>query len=97
MEQRLTIGDLLDDFWLNLPVRIDDYDFYDICELSRSKVEFLHSRYLPEDGPVISSLATSTPYKAATPTDLSFDIQDDSSVQLQCQLAFNEMSLNQAE
>lgn len=103
MEQRFTVSCILNSAWLNQTVHIEDYDFYDVCDLSRSKVEFLHSRYIVEEGQPAITLATSTPYKAPLSSSKhldhpSFDIQDDSILFQMPELVFNDVSsCNQAE
>lgn len=101
VEQRFCVQDVLDSLWLNQPVCLEDYDFYDVCDLSRSKVEFQNSRYIMEESHPSITLATSTPYKASPPSSdkkkldhPSFDIQDDSDYFHVPELVFSELSLN---
>lgn len=76
-------------------MKIEDYDFFDICDLSRSGVEFQNSRYILDDGPAVT-LATSTPYKSVLAQksidESSFDINDDSVHFHVPELVFNEIS-----
>ena len=64
VQTRCRVEDLVADDWINQDVNIDHYDFYGVCDMTRSNIEFQHSRYIVEDAPV---LATSTPYKRALP------------------------------
>lgn len=99
VEDRFSLQDALQSKWLNQTVFLDNYDFYDICDLERSCVEFQNSRYILDEGPVIS-LATSTPYrKASDPAKksldhYSFDIPDGSVHFQASELVFNEISNN---
>ena len=102
--ERWSVTESLSCCWLNQSVDMSDYDFYDVCDLSRSGVEFVHSRlFIDEEATESSnkkkplSLATSTPYKGLLkPKNLeqtSFGINDSSSVHFQMpELAFNEFS-----
>ncbi len=97
VEERFSVRDALKSTWLNQAVIVDDYDFYDICDLNRSCVEFQNSRYILDEGPVVT-LATSTPYRkksilAQKSLDhSSFEIHDDS-VHFQVpELVFTEVS-----
>ena len=62
VDERFTLEEVGSSPWLNQPVIIEDYDFYNICDLNRSDVEFQNSRFLAEDSSDLK-LATSTPYK----------------------------------
>ena len=96
VEERFSVSDALKSCWLNQSIFVDDYDFYDVCDLERSCIEFQNSRYILDDGPVVT-LATSTPYrnKSAQKSLIdhsSFDIHDDS-VHFQIpELVFTEVS-----
>lgn len=95
VEDRLSVQEALRSSWLNQAVFLDDYDFYDICDLNRSGVEFLNSRYIFDEGPVVT-LATSTPYRKRSvipsPDHSSFEIHDES-VHFQIpELVFTEVS-----
>lgn len=95
VEERFGVQDVLRNRWLNQNIFLDDYDFYDICDLNRSGVEFRNSRYIHDEGPV-ATLTTSTPYRKRsalqTPDHSSFEIHDDS-VHFQVpELVFNELS-----
>ena len=96
VEVRFSVCEALKSKWLNQTVFLDNYDFYDVCDLERSSVEFQNSRYILDDGPVVS-LTTSTPYrKSSVPAkrslDHSFDIHDESVNFQGSELVFNEMS-----
>lgn len=97
VEERFSVQDALKNCWLNQPVIVDDYDFYDICDLDRSGVEFQNSRYIIDEGPVIS-LATSTPYRNKSVLaqhnldQSSFEIRDDSVHFHVPELVFTEVS-----
>jgi serine/threonine protein kinase len=97
VEDRFSVCDALKSKWLNQTVFLDNYDFYDVCDLERSSVEFQNSRYILDDGPVVS-LTTSTPYrKSSVPAKRSldhssFDIHDESVNFQGSELVFNEMS-----
>ena len=93
VDDRFSVRDALTSGWLNQTVRVDDYDFYDICDLNRSGVEFQNSRFVFDESPIVS-LTTSTPYrKRSVPAHQnSFDIHDES-VHFQIpELVFNEIS-----
>lgn len=97
VEDRFSLRDALKSKWLDQTVFLDNYDFYDICDLERSCVEFQNSRYILDEGPVIS-LATSTPYrKSSIPAKKSldhssFDIRDESVHFHESELVFKEIS-----
>ena len=95
-QERLSIQQVLDNSWLNQIVSIEDFDFYSICDLSQSNIQFQNSM-CAEDSDM---LASSTPYKRvlpAIPKDLNNscarDIQDDSIHFKVPELAFNELSI----
>ena len=97
VENRFSVCDALKSKWLNQIVFLENYDFYDICDLEKSSVEFQNSRYILDDGPVIS-LTTSTPYrKSSVPANRSldnssFDIRDESVHFQASELVFNDIS-----
>ncbi|XP_046651187.1 PAS domain-containing serine/threonine-protein kinase-like [Daphnia pulicaria] len=99
VEDRFSVCDALKSKWLNQTVFLDNYDFYDICDLERSRVEFQNSRYIIDEGPVIS-LTTSTPYrKSNVPAkrsldNSSFDIRDESVHFQASELVFNDISID---
>lgn len=95
VDDRFSVQDTLRSCWLNQLVCIDNYDFYDICDLNRSGVEFQNSRYNFDEDPIVS-LTTSTPYRKrsvpANEINSSFEIHDES-VHFQIpELVFNEIS-----
>ena len=92
--KRHSIQDVISDAWLNQTVDVSDYDFYQVCEMHKSMVEFQNSRYILDTAP--SCLATSTPYKRlkdAKISDNSSLLDDEGSIHFQvAKLVFNDVS-----
>lgn len=95
-QERLCIKNIMNNSWLNQIVQIEDFDFYSVCDLSQSNIQFQNSRCAQ----VTDSLVTSTPYKKVSPASKKshnnsslLDIQDDSIQFKVPELAFNELSI----
>lgn len=96
VEERYSLEEVGNSPWINQPVLIEDYDFYDVCDLNRSDVEFQNSRFMIDDTSILK-LATSTPYKGITSKherleQSSLHINDDSVNFPVPELVFNEIS-----
>jgi len=95
-QERLCIENILNNDWLNQIVPIEQYDFYSVCDLSQSNIQFQNSRCAQ----VADSLVTSTPYKKISPASKKshnnsslLDVQDESIHFKVPELAFNELSI----
>lgn len=95
VDERFTLEEVGSSPWINQPVIIEDYDFYDICDLNRSDVEFQNSRFILDDSSN-SKLATSTPYKKTLQHERldhsSLHIIDDSVHFPETELVFHDIS-----